>query len=73
MASRIYRIVAYVEGRFSSFAVSRLIMLSGVKVRSYTPDSVDDPQDFAKIRRAVQDLTRTHGQLPELSELLNDP
>ena len=44
MASRIYRIVKYVEDRFSSFAVSRLIMLSGVRVRLYTEDSVDDPQ-----------------------------
>ena len=43
MASRIYRIVAYVESRFSSFAVSRLIMLSRVKVRHYTLDDTDDP------------------------------
>ena len=73
MASRIYRIVKYVEQRFSSFAVSRLIMISGVSVRRYTEDSVDDPQDFAKVWRAVQELTRVHGEQEELSRLLNDP
>lgn len=73
MASRIYRIVKYVEDRFSSFAVSRLIMLSGVRVRLYTEDSVDDPQDFTKVWRAVQELTRSHAQLDELTQLLNDP
>ncbi len=73
MASRIYRIVAYVESRFSSFAVSRLIMLSGVKVRRYTLDDNDDPQDLAKVWRAVQQLTQTRTQLDELSHLLNDP
>lgn len=73
MASRIYRIVKYVEERFSSFAVSRLIMLSGVSVRRYTENSVDDPQDFTKVWRAVQELTRSHAQLDELSQLLNDP
>lgn len=73
MASRIYRIVSYVESRFSSFAVSRLIMLSGVKVRHYSQDDVDDPQDLAKVWQAVQQLTQTSAQLDELSHLLNDP
>ncbi len=72
MASRIYRIVKYVEDHFSSFAVSRLIMLSGVKVRKYTRDSSDDPQDFAKVWRAVQELAKTHSQLDELTHLIND-
>ena len=73
MASRIYRIVKYVEDHFSSFAVSRLIMLSGVKVRKYTWDSSDDPQDLAKVWRAVQELTMVHSHLDELTHLVNDP
>jgi hypothetical protein len=36
--------------------VSRLIMLSGVKVRKYTQDSVDDPQDLARVERAARTL-----------------
>ncbi|HRI50220.1 MAG TPA: hypothetical protein PLW65_08560 [Pseudomonadota bacterium] len=73
MASRIYRIVKYVEDHFSSFAVSRLIMLSGVKVRKYTWDSSDDAQDLAKVWRAVQELAMVHSHLDELTHLLNDP
>lgn len=73
MASRIYRIVKYVEDRYSSFAVSRLIMLSGVKVRKYMQDSTDEPQDFAKVWRAVQELTKSHAELDELAHLINDP
>lgn len=56
MASRIYQLVQLIELRHTSFAVSRLIMLSGVKVRKYTQDSVDDPQDLARVERAARTL-----------------
>ncbi len=73
MTSRIYRVVKYVEERFSPFAVSRLIMLSGVKVRKYSEHSSDDPQDFHKVWRALCELTRGHAQSDQLAHLLKDP
>lgn len=72
MASRIYRIVRYVEHHFSPFAVSRLIMLSGVKVRRYTEHSSDDPQDFQRVWRALCEVTRGHPQADELTHLLDN-
>lgn len=56
MGSRIYQLVQLIELRHTSFAVSRLIMLSGVKVRKYTQDSVDDPNDLARVERAARTL-----------------
>ena len=73
MASRIYRVVKYVEEHFSPFAVSRLIMLSGVKVRKYSEHSADDPQDFNKVWRSLYELTRGHAQGEHLAHLLKEP
>lgn len=56
MASRIFQLVQLIERRHTSFAVSRLIMLSGVKVRQYSADSIDDPQDLARVERAARGL-----------------
>jgi hypothetical protein len=73
MASRIYRVVKYVEEHFSPFAVSRLIMLSGVKVRLYGEHAADDPQDFHKVWRALCELTRDRAQSDQLAHLLKEP
>ncbi len=69
MESQIYRIVAFIEARLTPFAVSRLIMLSGVSVRKYGRASLDDPQDLRKVRAALPTLLNRH-DLFELDELL---
>lgn len=69
MESQIYRIVAFVEARLTPFAVSRLIMLSGVSVRKYGRVSVDDPQDLRKVRVALRSLLNAR-DLGEIEEML---
>ena len=69
MESQIYRIVAFIEARLTPFAVSRLIMLSGVSVRKYGRVSLDDPQDLRKVRAALPTLLNRRDLL-ELDELL---
>ena len=69
MESQIYRIVAFVEARLTPFAVSRLIMLSGVSVRKYGRVSIDDPQDLRKVRAALRALLNPR-ELGEIDALL---
>lgn len=65
----IYAITVFVEKRKSPFAVSRLIMMSGVNVREYDQYSVDDPEHLVRVRNAVQYLL-TPEELNELIEQL---
>jgi hypothetical protein len=61
---RIHRIVCYLEKQHTSFAVSRLIMMSGIQVRKFTPETDDNAEALNKIRMALrailkaEDLTR---------------
>ena len=69
MASQIHRIVCFVEARLTPFAISRLIMMSGVSVRKYKPDSDDNPQDLRKIQLALKTLLSTREQVDLDAEL----
>lgn len=62
MACQIHRIVTFVEARLTPFAVSRLIMLSGVSVRKYGPVSDDNAQDLRKIQIALRSLLSPRDQ-----------
>jgi hypothetical protein len=53
---RIHRILRYLEERHTSFAVSRLIMASGVPVRKYGPESDDNEKVIAQIRLALRGI-----------------
>lgn len=55
-AGTIHAIVTFLEERWSAFAVSRLIMLSGVNVRSFTPQSHDDPEALRKVEAALTQM-----------------
>ena len=68
---RIFQIVRFIEQRHTPFAVSRLIMLSGVKVRQYFEDSVDSLPDLAKVRRAARQILSPADQA-ELGPALAD-
>jgi hypothetical protein len=67
MESQIFRIVAFVEAKLTPFAISRLIMLSGVSVRKYVKFSKDDAGDLRKVRAAVKTLLSAsdHRELEE--------
>ncbi len=67
--SEIFQIVVFVEARRTTFAVSRLIMMSGVSVRKYQKDSVDHPQDLRKVRSALRALL-DDAEIVELDDLL---
>jgi hypothetical protein len=69
MDSQIFCIVAFVERRLTPFAVSRLIMMSGVSVRKYTQHSKDDSQDLRKVRAALKTILSVR-DLSELEEAL---
>lgn len=65
MESQIFRIVTFIETRLTPFAVSRLIMMSGVPVRKYEKFSKDDANDLRKVRAVLKTLLNAH----DLSEL----
>ena len=69
MESHIFRIVTFVEDRLTPFAVSRLIMMSGVSVRKYERFSKDDSNDLRKVRAALKTLLNIR-DLSELEERL---
>lgn len=50
MSNSIHAIVSYLDKNHTAFAVSRLIMLSGVPVRRY---GVDAPEDDGARRRVL--------------------
>ena len=58
MTGRIYRAVKHVEHIKSPFAVSRLIMMTGVSLRRFGEGTEDDPVALKKFQDAlVQVLT----------------
>ena len=65
MESQIFRIVTFIETRLTPFAVSRLIMMSGVPVRKYEKFSKDDANDLRKVRAVLKTLLNAQ----DLSEL----
>ena len=56
MANRIWEITSFVEQRRKSFAVSRLIMMSGVSVRQYREDTPEDPAATQRVLAALPSL-----------------
>lgn len=56
MSGEVYRIVKFLEERKSAFAVSRLIMLTGLRIRKYHATSPDDPDVLRRIDAALPQL-----------------
>jgi hypothetical protein len=50
---RIARVVGWVDANKGAFAVSRLILQTGIKLRDCTPTTRDEPRDIAKLLAAV--------------------
>jgi hypothetical protein len=72
MAGQIYRIVHFLDERHTAFAVSRLIMLSGVQVRRYPQELVDDPVLLKRVMAGLKHMLSA-GELAELERYLNNP
>lgn len=71
MANRISRITAYVEKRKLGFGVARLIMISGVNVRSIGPNDPDPPDALRRLEQALPQLLSAQ-ELSELQQLLTE-
>lgn len=56
MSGTVHRIVQYLEERRSAFAVSRLIMMTGVAVRQFTNSTPDDEVILRKLDAALPSL-----------------
>jgi hypothetical protein len=69
MPGQIHAIVKFVEERKSPFAVSRLIMMTGVTLRNTTANSADPPEALNKVKSAVRELL-TPEEWSELDEVL---
>ncbi|MEW5847395.1 MAG: hypothetical protein AB2A00_01230 [Myxococcota bacterium] len=67
--SKLHTITRYVEEKRTSFTVSRLIMMTGVKLREYTPSSLDDVNALKKVEQALPALLEPR-ELEELKHLL---
>ncbi|MFE8596514.1 hypothetical protein KYC5002_13690 [Archangium violaceum] len=71
MANRISRITAFVEKRKLGFGVARLIMMSGVNVRSIGPNDPDPPDALRRLEQALPQLLSAQ-ELSELQQLLSE-
>jgi hypothetical protein len=67
MANRISRITSFVEKRRLGFGVARLIMMSGVNVRSFGPNDPDPPDALKRLEQVLPQILSA----PELRELAN--
>ncbi len=53
---RTYRVVAWLDQHQGAFAISRLIMMTGLKLRSFTDASPDDPAVLVKLETALRSM-----------------
>jgi hypothetical protein len=56
MAGQIRQIVDHLERCHSPFLVSRLILMTGLRLQDFTPSSPDDPTVLRKLERALRSV-----------------
>jgi|GEM_PF-1282825 len=71
MANRISRITSFIEKRRLGFGVARLIMMSGVNVRSFGPNDPDPPDALRRLEQVLPQIL-TPQELQELIHLLSE-
>jgi hypothetical protein len=71
MANRISRITSFVEKRRLGFGVARLIMMSGVNVRSFGPNDPDPPDALQRLEQVLPQILSAP-ELQELTQLLSE-
>jgi hypothetical protein len=73
MAGRIRKIVDLLEHNHSPFLISRLILMTGVRVRDFTSASPDDPAALRKLEKALRTLISAEEMRPFEPLLAVDP
>ena len=71
MINKIHLITTFVEKRKLGFGVARLLMMSGVDLRSFSEKDPDPPAQLDRVRRALPAIL-TPQELQELERLLDD-
>ena len=71
MANRIFLITQYIEKHKTGFGVARLMMMSGVNVRSYGAQDPDQLEALARVRQVLPDLLSGQ-ELQELERFLSE-
>jgi hypothetical protein len=71
LAGHTHRIVQYLQQRHSSLMVSRLMMLTGLRLRAFTANTPDDPAVLQRLRAALSHLVQGE-ELAELQSLFRD-
>jgi hypothetical protein len=69
MANRIFLITQFIEKQKSGFGVARLMMMSGVNVRSYGAQDPEHPESFDRVWQALPELLSGQ-ELQELERFL---
>jgi hypothetical protein len=63
--------VAWLDANKGAFCISRLIMQTGIKLRSYDAATIDEPRVLAKLWPAVEAML-TPAERDQLLEALRD-
>jgi hypothetical protein len=71
MANRISRITQFVEKHKLGIGVARLIMMSGVNVRSFGPNDPDPPDALRRLEQALPQVLSAQ-ELRELQKILSE-
>lgn len=69
---RIFRLVCWVDAHKGAFAISRLILQTGVKLRSYELTTRDDPRALAKLIAALDSMLSLE-ERQQLARVLREP
>lgn len=69
MANRIFLITQFIEKQKSGFGVARLMMMSGVNVRSHGPQEAEQPDTLERVWQALPELLSGQ-ELQELERFL---
>ena len=69
MANRIFLITQFIEKQKSGFGVARLMMMSGVNVRSYGAKDPEPPESLERVWQALPELLSGQ-ELQELERFL---
>lgn len=69
---RVWRIVRWVDAQKGAFAISRLIMQTGIKLRDFRAETPDDPRVLARLWPALESLLAPE-EREALLQSLQDP
>ncbi|HZF55937.1 MAG TPA: hypothetical protein VE093_45290 [Polyangiaceae bacterium] len=65
----LWRVTRWIEERHGAFFVSRLIIATGIKLRSFEATTPDNPDEVRAVERALRSLL-SPDELNEVSKLL---